>query len=108
MTLTLNERMTDEQIKMLENAGFHRWTKYEKDRLYVTEEAVGLDISRYNTGNVSSASLNGEGISNSEAKRILSGIDGAFVDVETSKLVVKSPFYTNKATEIIEKAIARI
>lgn len=41
-------------------------------RTYVNEwaELIGLDVAFYKSGNVSSAALNGKGISNAEANRI--------------------------------------
>lgn len=51
------------------------WRKPGTDevRLYVQNihEIIGLDIERYNTGNISSASLGGETISNSKAYEIV-------------------------------------
>lgn len=48
-------------------------------RIYVNDLAglYGLRTSHYNTGNISSATLNGEKISNSEAKRILHHMSSA-------------------------------
>jgi len=51
------------------------WEKYGKRRIYFDGADIaqrqGLDWSTYNSGNISSARLDGEKISNSEAKRIL-------------------------------------
>lgn len=71
-------------IKALEAKGFSRWQKNGHDRLYINSSHFGLECSYYNTGNISSASLNGEPISNSEAYRIKSV--KAYVDVKTGKL----------------------
>lgn len=64
-----------EQIAILTGFGGSHWQKYGKDRVYFDAAAIasrqGLDWSNYKTGNISSARLNGEKISNSEARRIL-------------------------------------
>ena len=39
------EMMTEKMIAKLESKGFRRWSKYGKDRLYMTEQAAGLEIS---------------------------------------------------------------
>lgn len=66
---------TDEEIKTLTDRGFNRWTKKlpngkVMDRLYIKPEYLGLELTRYKSGNISSAKFNGETISNSEARRI--------------------------------------
>lgn len=59
-------------IEILKQIG-NEWQKGDKHRIYFNDLDVfyGLDVSYYNTGNVCGATLNGERISNSEAKRIL-------------------------------------
>lgn len=61
MKKKLNQNLTNEQIERLINAGASRWTKYERDRLYIKRLAdlIGLSYTKYNTGNISSAELNG-------------------------------------------------
>lgn len=48
------------------------WQKNDKHRIYFNdlEAWMGLDCSYYNSGNISGATLDGERISNSEARRI--------------------------------------
>jgi len=63
-----------EIIKTLtEKAHGNRWTKNGNDRIYIDPRNAlnELETTRYNTGNISSATLNGERISNSEAKRLV-------------------------------------
>lgn len=73
----------------LEQIGGKRWAKGDHDRVYlssdVAAELIGLEVSRYGTGNVSYAALNGEKISNTRARRILQSIDGAWMDVRTGE-----------------------
>lgn len=65
--------MTTKDIEALEKKGFRRWTKGNKDRLYFNIEKSGyMDVDYYKTGNVRSAYLNGERISNAEAYRLMS------------------------------------
>ena len=65
-----------EIIKILtEQFGGNLWENYGKRRVYFDGVDIarrqGLDWGTYNSGNISSARLNGEKISNSECKRIL-------------------------------------
>lgn len=59
-------------IEALEKKGFNHWSKGNKERLYFNIEKSGyLDVDYYKTGNVRSAYLNGERISNAEAYRLM-------------------------------------
>lgn len=104
MERTKGMRMTYEQIKSLESIGFRRWTKYGKDRLYATAEAVGLSCTYYGTGNISSASLNGERISNSHARAVSGYIDGVYVDIETSRISYRD----ERGRDLVNDAIERV
>jgi len=59
--------------KLLQQGG-KLWEKIEKgiSRVYFNDllSRIGLTVNRYGTGNISSASLNGESISNSSARKI--------------------------------------
>lgn len=90
MKKKLNQNLTNEQIEKLINAGASRWTKYERDRLYIKRLAdlIGLSYTKYNTGNISSAELNGETISNSECNRILAALDKAYIDLKTNTVYI--------------------
>lgn len=90
MKKKLNQELTQEQIERLVNAGASRWTKYERDRLYIKRLAdlIGLSYTKYNTGNISSAELNGETISNSECNRILAALDKAYIDLKTNTVYI--------------------
>ena len=71
--------MTANEIAQIltEQFGGNRWTKYDKDRVYFDAAAVtsqqGMSWNNYRSGNISSATLDGEKISNSEARRSLEG-----------------------------------
>ena len=62
----------------LEALGGKRWTKNAMDRVYfngeVNAKMIGFSYSSYKTGNVSSASLRGESISNNRASSIRTSI----------------------------------
>lgn len=62
--------------KSLTEIGCTVWEKYGRKRIYVNsddqiEKVFGLSVGRYNSGMISSAFLNGEKISNSQARRLL-------------------------------------
>lgn len=63
---------TNETVKALVAVGGARWQKGAMDRVYFNNlsEWYGLKTSRYNTGNISSATLDGKGISNGLAREI--------------------------------------
>lgn len=64
-------KLDDNTIASLEKDGWSRWTKGNFDRLYFNADKNGvLDCDYYKSGNISSATWNGEGISNSQANRI--------------------------------------
>jgi hypothetical protein len=66
-------------IETLERLGGKRWQRNGSDRVYFNDLALwlGLRVSTYGTGNVSAATLNGEPISNGQAKKLLSRVTGA-------------------------------
>lgn len=106
MKKKLNQELTQEQIERLVNAGASRWTKYERDRLYIKRLAdlIGLSYTKYNTGNISSAELNGETISNSECNRILAALDKAYIDLKTNTVYIDG---RDDAAEVIIAGLER-
>lgn len=76
--------LTQEQIDKLTEVGFKRWQKGNLDRLYINATQLGLVCTYYNTGNISSAELNGERLSNSEGRRMKNA--KTFIDVKTGSL----------------------
>lgn len=70
---------------------FDRWQKYGKDRLYVNmKKLYNIEIETYKNGNISSARMGGEKISNSEASKILS--EKVYIDANTGKVYRVSNF----------------
>jgi hypothetical protein len=66
------ETTDEEKIAALEAKGFKRWTKYEKDRMYINAKTLlNLDIDYRKSGTICSSKMNGEEISHSEAYRLL-------------------------------------
>lgn len=99
---------TDDEIKTLTDIGFNRWTKKLSngkvmDRLYIKPEYLGLELTRYKSGNISSAKFNGETISNSEARRI----EGTkcYVNVATKEVVCDRDDLKRAAQEVIDDAL---
>lgn len=101
---------TDDEIKALTDRGFNRWTKKlangkVMDRLYINPEYLGLELTRYKSGNISSAKFNGETISNSEARRI----EGTkcYVDVATKEVVCDRDDLKQVAQEVVDDALSK-
>jgi hypothetical protein len=67
----------------LAKVGGSRWTKNGMDRLYFNDWAAfaGLTTSTYNTGNIASASYQGEHIANRQANLALGAIDKLWFDL---------------------------
>ena len=67
-----NEPTTEQKLEAL---GIDAWERGGMKRYYVNadqmEAVFGLEIDRYNTGNIGSAKLNGEWISNARAGKLL-------------------------------------
>ncbi|APZ81719.1 hypothetical protein NCPPB3778_47 [Rathayibacter phage NCPPB3778] len=78
-------------------------------RKYVTNvaEVIGLDYDSYGSGSVRSASLNGEGISNAEALRLLAtkiwvGADDDSIHVEN---LIANSFDRSEVEELVRQAM---
>jgi len=85
---------THEIVEKLVKIGGSEWKKNEMHRVYFNDfsERLGLHVQLYNTGNISGATLNGEHISNSEAKKIIGRLNELKVwyDMTTGKLMLKN------------------
>jgi ArsR family metal-binding transcriptional regulator len=92
--MTINIEIIQELIKDKSN---NIWEKYNKKRLYLEwTKLVNLEIHRYNTGNISTAYLDGEKISNSKAYKYLQG--KAYIDLNCNTLQCQ-----NMNPEMIQK-----
>lgn len=82
-------------VTQLEAAGGRRWQKNGKDRIYFNglDRWLGLATSRYNSGNISGATLDGQPISNSAARRLAMDCAGStlYYDVPTGAFMVGGP-----------------
>ena len=61
------------------------WVGGKHKRLYLNAKALGLKLDYYHTGNISRAWVNGEDISNCEARRILGA--GAYIDLVSGEVI---------------------
>lgn len=61
------------------------WVGGKHKRLYLNAKALGLKCDYYHTGNISRAWVNGEDISNCEARRILGA--GAYIDLVSGEFI---------------------
>lgn len=82
---------------------FGRWTKkgYNGkvyDRIYFNATDLGMQVEYYRTGNVSSATINGESISNCEARRVLAS--KAYFDLTDNTLHMDSKMEQYFGSEI--------
>lgn len=78
------EAKVSSRIAELEEKGFRRWQKGNFDRLYINAVKLGLECDYYKTGNIRSACFNGEGISNSRARRM--SMEKTYIDVKTGRV----------------------
>ena len=103
--------MDARDIEKLEAAGAKRWSKYGKDRLYIDAKTLGLELSYYKTGNVSSAKWQGESVSNADGRRL--GSSKVYVDVADGSLHVSTDYWSSDddaldkvAKRFVEAALA--
>jgi hypothetical protein len=99
-------------IEKLIKIGGSEWKKNGMHRIYFNIDMMvplyGLELSFYGTGNVSSAKLNGEKISNSEATRLLRKLDSKIhydvIDKKWRASGTGAEFLSEIVTVIKEKA----
>ncbi|MDP5310434.1 helix-turn-helix domain-containing protein [Streptomyces poriferorum] len=79
--------------------GGNRWQRNGMDRVYFNNwaELAGIETTRYNTGNISSASYQGEGVSNSQAYKLLGCIDKVWFDTADGKLHARYGYDESRA-----------
>ena len=101
----MTEKMSDEKVAKLEAAGAKRWSKYDKDRMYIDITLLGADIDYYRkSGNVSSAEWRGEHVSNADGRRLLAS--KVYVDVADGSIHVSSDFDEDSIREAAEAFMA--
>ncbi len=86
---------TAEQIIAI---GGSDWQRNGTHRVYLnqTNSMLGLDVDTYKSGNISSATLHGETISNAEAGRLGSALDKVYLDATTGTLHVQWGWHANR------------
>lgn len=97
--------MSEETISRLEAKGFKRWQKGSLDRLYINATDLGLVVSYYKTGNVSSATWQGERITNADARRLMGS--KVWVDVSTGELHVRTDYDNGTDESMTLESVAR-
>lgn len=86
------------------NAGGSEWRSRDgsKYRVYFDVRAwaplIGLDVSYYNTGHISGATLDGEIVSNSRAGRIMQAVGKVFW--EAGEITVMPPSYPTTEPDV--------
>lgn len=93
--------MTNEMIQKLEERGFKRWQKGSYDRLYINSENLGLELSFYNTGNISGAHWQGATISHAEGGRLRYA--KTYIDVQTGKVFSQHEWLKEAAETILKE-----
>ncbi|WP_330479946.1 helix-turn-helix domain-containing protein (plasmid) [Streptomyces platensis] len=75
-------------VETMTAIGGNRWQRNGMDRVYFNNwpQLASLKTTYYNSGNISSASYQGEGISNSQAYKLLGCIDKVWFDATDGKL----------------------
>lgn len=106
-------KVTSKIIEVLKDMGANEWHKGNYNRLYLNEAVdalIGLEVTCYKSGNISSARLKGESISNAEARRIIERTCKAYIDLDTMELVSVNELLisaiSEKEAEIAEEAAA--
>lgn len=104
--------MDGDAIRALVEMGGNEWKKGDYHRIYFNDlgSRLGLTVTRYNTGNISGARLDGERISNSEAGRILGRLAEikVWVDVPAQRLMVKNPSVWGAGDDEVETILNSI
>lgn len=79
-----------DKLQAMKNVG-NEWKGGDHHRLYfnIPYEELGLEVWYYKSGNVSSAKLDGERISNSEARRVMGRIGKVFYDMVSGEIVTQ-------------------
>ncbi|MFD3336129.1 hypothetical protein ACFWV1_26300 [Streptomyces sp. NPDC058700] len=71
--------------------GGRRWQKNGMDRVYLNDwlQYTGIEVSHYNTGNISGASIDGRGVANGRIGRIIATVSKVYFDTADGQLHVQ-------------------
>lgn len=105
--------INEDKIKKLIDMGASRWSKGGRDRLYLNrayKELLNMKVSRYNSGNISNATIGGEDISNIMAARIIEFSRITYIDIIKDEVVVDGMETTrsDEFKKLIEEAIGKL
>ena len=92
---------TEKLIAALEEKGFKRWTKDEKDRMYIDADKLGLKVQKYGSGAVKHAEWQGEKVSNREGDALLHA--KTYLDLQTMEVESGKGVLRDAAEAIIEE-----
>lgn len=95
-------------VRDLEARGGKLWEAYGKRRMYFDPATLlGLRVTRYGTGNISSATRHGEKISNAAAREMIDA--KAYIDLATMQCVVRGTWgdELRDALETILREVSR-
>lgn len=92
---------TEKFITALEEKGFKRWTKGEKDRMYIDADKLGLKVQKYGSGAVKHAEWQGEKVSNREGDALLHA--KTYLDLQTMQVESEKWALKDAAEAIIEE-----
>lgn len=98
-------------LNQLTAAGGRLWERDTMRRVYFDCRALyGLTVTLYKTGNVCSACLDGERISNSEANRLgaVLGNTKLWVDLATGEVHLREAKYNPRGYEVAGKLLRRL
>lgn len=94
--------VTDEMINILWSYGAERWSKYDKDRLYVGNSIMRFADIDYKTdakGNKVNIVISGKEINNKELEQVYKCLETAYVDLITKEII------TYKGNEFVKSII---
>lgn len=97
--MTLTKATLKDSIEALEALGFKRWTKAGMDRMYINASDLGLVCTYYKTGNISSATFDGESISNSYGRDLKAA--KTYIDLNRAMIVSDSAALARKVAEMV-------
>ena len=104
---------TEEQTAKMIGVGGSEWQAHGKHRIYFNDLAtfLGLSVNRFNTGNISSAYIDGEKISNTKAREMLSFLSDSKIwfDVDDGEFHHKMGYARRLDREdVVQRVIAAI
>jgi excisionase family DNA binding protein len=90
IALTAKPKKVVYSIETMTAIGGSEWIRGDKHRVYINgwTNLIGLEVNHYKSGNIASAFLNGEEISNSEAYRLLGTVNKVYFDAADGKVYI--------------------